>query len=366
MSWVMEINEGEIAILKELESNELDNLKDACKILNSLWNEDFANELNDEYQEYISSVENAKESTDKIISNINSYMGAYKGYIDRTRAYISRHKEKSFIQFYDSAVSEIYDRCFEYRFIYNLRNYSQHIGHPVSEITQSLYGKTKVVLEKDELITNHKSIQKPFKKELEAIRENELDVDKAIRVVRMELLELNQKLFNRELSSKDDHYLIASVTILDFYKKHSKNTGYLVITDSGNIELLRKMNNNADKIALQWSRIPHKLAESIIKGVYLKFKFKGKLVRKSTGFPFQYEQELVLEMPRFETGSKYVKYNNLEWVQIGQATGTAWEDGYERYFAIYIPVGLTMRQYDQRFESFQKEIDIFFRGRTSN
>ncbi|MGF3103679.1 hypothetical protein [Rossellomorea sp. DUT-2] len=358
--WVLEINEGTVTILKEIEKIEGNEINVACEKLNSLWKEiNFMQPITEEFNEYIKCVEDEKGSTNKIIRQLNNYLSAYKGFIDRWRTFLSRNKEKSYGEFFDLALSEIYDRCFEYRFIYNLRNYAQHAGEPVSSISRSFKG-TKIILSKEHFITEHNGMQRSFKKELESMTEKELDVDNAIRVVHQELTELHAKLFNRQLNSLGNDYLMAAVIVLNFYKKYNKNKGEIALTTRKTIESLRELQEGSSHKTVNWSRIPNKLAETIIKGVYIKYKFKGKIVGNSSGFPFMYEQKLAIKMPCFETGSKYVEHNNLTWVQVGESTGTAWQDGYDRYFTIYMPVGLSMKEYNDKFDSFKKEIDEFF------
>ncbi|WP_349288090.1 hypothetical protein, partial [Pseudoalteromonas sp. BZP1] len=193
----MEINDNEFTILKELEQTEENEINVACQKLNSLLKEvNFMQPINEEFKEYIKSVENDKESPSKLVRQINNYLSAYKGFIDHWRTFLSRNKDESYVEFFDLAISEIYDRCFEYRFIYNLRNYAQHNGEPVSNIIRTLNEGTKVILKKDKFIFEHKGMQRPFKRELESITENDLDVDNGIRVLHKEMIELHGKLFN--------------------------------------------------------------------------------------------------------------------------------------------------------------------------
>lgn len=80
------------------------------------------------------------ESMNEILLNINrcflNYLFSVRAFLDHTETKISRlygKQSKSYLLFKD-ACSEEYDKNFSYRFLYKLRNYSQHCGIPIEGI----------------------------------------------------------------------------------------------------------------------------------------------------------------------------------------------------------------------------------------
>ena len=361
MSWVIEIKNRNLEILNQLtEKQKEEILRDSDK-LNSLLKEvNFVEEINDTYKEYLEQLDDKNVSSKKLVRCINNYLSAYKSFIDRWETYLKRNKSESFVRFFKESVSAIYDEYFEYRFLYNLRNYSQHNGTPVSIVSKSLINGIRVALEKEKFINDHTGMQTKFKKELKNISYNDLDVDNAIKIVHKQMLRLHNKLCNRQLNSLDDEYLIASVNVMNFYREHSKNQGELALTDL-DIEEIRRMSVEPGQVSLKLSKIPSLLAKTIISGAFIKFKFKGRNMGSSSGFPIEHIPKTALEIPIFQTGREYVKSRGITWVRIMESTGLEYRDGYDRYFAVYFPQGLSMKEYEAKAEMFNDEMNQLFK-----
>ncbi|MBR7797900.1 hypothetical protein GT022_17865 [Agaribacter marinus] len=62
-------------------------------------------------------------------------------------------------------------------------------------------------------------------------------------------------------------------------------------------------------------------------------------------------------MPSFKIGKKLVYFKGLAWLKVGETSGFDFEDGFDRYFAIYMPKGLMMKEYQEKYQSFKNEID---------
>ncbi len=361
MSWVIENNSGNFEILSQLTEKQKHSLLIDCNKLDSLLKEfNFVEEVNDTYKEYLECLGDKDISTKKLVRYINNYLSSYKGFIDRWETYLKRNKDESFIQFFKEALSAIYEKYFEYRFLYNLRNYAQHSGTPVSKVSNSITDGIRVTLEKGKFIDNHTGMQPKFKKELDTISLDELDVDNTIKVVHKQLLELHNVLCNRELNSLNDEYLIASVNVLNFYREYSKNQGELALTDL-DIEEIRKMSLEPGQITLNLSKIPRLLAKTIISGAYIKFKFKGRNIGPSNGFPIVHIPKTALEISKFQTGREYVKSRGITWIRVVESTGLKYRDGYDRYFSVYFPQGLTMKEYEEKAEMFNGEMEKLFK-----
>lgn len=76
-----------------------------------------------------------------IYRNVNrlflNLLGSARTFLDHTETYLKRKYGKKSIKVagFKRKTNELYDSSFEYRFIYKLRNFAQHCGFPVSEIS---------------------------------------------------------------------------------------------------------------------------------------------------------------------------------------------------------------------------------------
>ena len=68
-------------------------------------------------------------------------------------------------------------------------------------------------------------------------------------------------------------------------------------------------------------KIPYTLARAIVKGAFIKFKFKGRNIGSSNHFPMQYKPKLLIEMPEFKSGNEFVESGGIKWVRVMEATG---------------------------------------------
>jgi hypothetical protein len=79
------------------------------------------------------------ELTPPIRSKFDDLLSAFRRFVDRTPHALSQRygiKSEEFATF-KAATADEFDNEFSYRFIYHLRNYSDHAGSPISRITQT-------------------------------------------------------------------------------------------------------------------------------------------------------------------------------------------------------------------------------------
>ena len=110
---------------------------------------------------------------DEIIFNINRYLNnmlsAFKAYDDHIPAQLNRRfgKNSSQLESFKKERSKIYDSFFEYRFLYKLRNYTQHREFPkyhieykadiTSSSPESSIGSYQFLLDAPTLLNNYDS-----------------------------------------------------------------------------------------------------------------------------------------------------------------------------------------------------------------
>ena len=310
--------------------------------------------LKEEYEEYISTIKDKKSKDTKIIRSINNFCGGYKSFIDRWETYFKRESSQELIDYFKLTVSEIYDRCFEYRFIYNLRNYAQHAGTPVSRITVSLEKESEIMIGKEAFIASHKGMQTKFKKELNRIQIDEINIHSAIMVVYKELQAMHEK-FIKKIIQSTDGVIYSADYVRKFNQKYNKCAGELLIISQKSADEMIEKGLNSETTTFNPYFINHLLALEILKGAMFKFAFKGKCIGERNGFPMMYPTSHVLQMPKFHSGKEYVMYENVQWRRITKQIGLSWKDGYDRLFEAYMPMGLSMKVYNKANDSLKEE-----------
>jgi hypothetical protein len=357
LDWIAEYNNKQLSILKELSDKEEIRIKSATKRLNELLivNDSFSN-LDITFKEYEFCCIFCLDDDKKIVIAINNYLGHYKCFVDGWETYLKRNKNEILLKEYKEALSAIYDQNFEYRFIYNLRNYTQHCGKPISSCSQSVNNEFELIMDRDIFLAEHTGIQGPFKKELQRSGDPKLDVDKAIRRVHELLIELQNKLLT-EMARSDYSFLSAAVQIAKFYNTYNLENGDLYLLNYEEINRIKELNKCQDETELSMFRLPIQLARLVIKGTHIKFEFTGKNIGHSNSFPMLFEPKYKASFLKFKTGKQSVISKGIKWIRVVSSTGWVQNGSYDEYFAVYIPEGLTIDEYSNLAEKFEKEIN---------
>ncbi|MDD3048941.1 MAG: hypothetical protein PHQ89_03060 [Bacilli bacterium] len=124
-----------------------------------------ADTLNYNYNE-ISNICREK-CNNKIIyeAKIEAYLSSTKKFVDTWQKEISNNF-KYLLPYFKEQLAIMYDTYFEYRLIYNLRNFSQHIGDSLSYTVGSLYDDTKIIINRSYILKYPDKLQKQFELEL--------------------------------------------------------------------------------------------------------------------------------------------------------------------------------------------------------
>lgn len=315
-------------------------------------------QLHQEYTEYMSVVESKDSDYIKIIRAINNYLSSYKGFIDKSMASLKRNGPKEMTEYFDKLITEMYDNTFEYRFIYNLRNYSQHVGNPISRINSILGKKKKILINKQNFINSHSGMQNSFKKELHNLMKDELDINNAIMVVQIQLQKVQEKLLNKIIQSKEC-ILKSANYIKVFYEKHSKYRGSLAVTSQKSINSIVEMigKGKNENTTMSPYIIENKLAMKILENSKIIFRLKGRLFGESKGFPILSKVQSILEIPKLYLGSLNVKYDGIMWIKLEEKIFWGNENTYDSVNTIYMPTGLSSQVYKENINSFLEDIE---------
>lgn len=314
--------------------------------------------LKEEYNDYLKVIGDRKSASIKIIRSINNYLSSYKGFLDRWETYFKREGDNELIEYFKKTVSAVYDRSFEYRFIYNLRNFAQHVDSPISNITFSLDKETVIKMNVEVFINSHSGMQSKFKRELLASKLEEIDVNRAIVTVHNELINIHVQLMNKLLDCTEDILSSASY-IVEFYKRHSKYNGDLAIIPQNSVDSIVEISIRPGTANLEQDIVEYNWALVILKSANMKFKFIGKNVGKLNGFPKLIKPDSILEIPKYYTGSKIVEYKGIKWISITKATNLVTKDGYDRLYEVYMPTGLDLAVYQEKINALKEEVETF-------
>jgi hypothetical protein len=350
---VMEFKEA-INILCNITRNEEIIVGNATAILNPIIN------MNVKLKLIINSFEKYDEWAEKDGKNseavflINHFLTDLKTYIDVWETFIKRDM-KDLESFYKSTLNSIYDRNFEYRFLYNLRNFSQHCGSPISNVTKSIHNKRNgVLLSKSFFLKEHKNMQSNFKKELNALDIDDLDVDASIVKVKDLLIELHSKLLHEVIMAIKDDVIVSCSNLLKFYRKYNREGGDLALIKDENVDSFVKSVGNKENITLSFSALPINQVKGFAKGITLPFVLEGKFVGINNNW-FPFNNPITGE---FTNGQVYVQHLGVIWVRVIAEIQFDTKDGNDKLFAVYAINGLDKEIYDEIELDFKQKLNI--------
>ncbi|MEK4693903.1 hypothetical protein MKX31_07530 [Bacillus sp. FSL M8-0063] len=119
----------------------------------------------------------------RIILDINrrvlNYLSTFRTYLDHAEYLLKKEygKDSEQVKKFKEVCSKEYDNYFAYRFLYKLRNYSQHCGMPVGNVSLGQRANDDngidysliVTFDRDELLRSYDSWGNPVKGELEKL-----------------------------------------------------------------------------------------------------------------------------------------------------------------------------------------------------
>lgn len=141
-----EIPDKRFSFVRTLTEQEIESLTNANKILDELTATSPYKQFQDRYNGFFAIIEERNKKTvdgtfvqhelNDVYGKLDDLLSSLKGFEDRTKSLISSRFGKDSVQMnvFKAALSYEFDNSFEYRFSYNLRNYSQHKGSQIGEI----------------------------------------------------------------------------------------------------------------------------------------------------------------------------------------------------------------------------------------
>lgn len=363
MAWVFESIDKIFSNFQEITEEHKEFITEQISVVNKLmkYNELFT-EFQRSYEEYLIAADGTDTSkANDLVRYIKNYLASYKSYLDGMETVLSRTFDRKIYELFKKLQSKAYDSNFDYRFIYNLRNYAQHCGSPISNVKRSITEETIIDLKVTKFLSEHKGMQTKFRKELENVKYDYINVGAAIKSVNNIIIGMQNNIFNSMIDDGTDDVLRSAHTLMEFYNKYSKGKGVLYIASDSDIERLRKLQKDEPtKVNVTLTQIPHQLAKFVLENISIEYIFKGRNAGRSKAFPVMFKANSVIEIPKFLTGEQAVLYKDIKWLRVAESIGFAFKDGYDRYATIYVPNGLSMRSYNKIADRFKdKTRDVF-------
>lgn len=174
------------------------------------------------------------DALEDIVLNINTcimnFLSSFRTFLDHTETKFKRKYGEESIETvrFKKFISNIYDSDFSYRFIYKLRNYTQHCGMPIGDISSHSVGinedtkETKeslhILFNRDELLENYDGWGTFVREELKK-QQPKFDINSHIDKAMKHVEEIKKEIILIELP-----YLLEDVkflvTLLDKIKKN--------------------------------------------------------------------------------------------------------------------------------------------------
>lgn len=147
-----------------------------------------------------------------------NYLSSIFAFLDHTRERLSKDPNEMKLKVFDAARKKYYDNYFSYRFIYSLRNYTQHQTNPIKSLpTEKFIDNNKIIrritigVERDSLIVS-KKFKNNLNEELESLPEY-IDLLPYIFEMTENLKKLNISIIEQELSELHSSYKVINELI---------------------------------------------------------------------------------------------------------------------------------------------------------
>jgi len=135
----------------------------------------------DEYLDVFKEAQDiGKHNLDRAVLDLNrkilNYLCSIRTFLDHNETDVNRSYGKEEVKYFKKICADHYDNSFAYRFLYKLRNYSQHCGMPVGNLVidaekdnKSKSGKKvtiSLVFDRDQLLSRYDEWKASLKKEI--------------------------------------------------------------------------------------------------------------------------------------------------------------------------------------------------------
>lgn len=144
--YFIDTKDGALVFQREATEKEFEELKKHIYKISDMQRDNnrirTVNQKYDEFTKQLASLGQAKSFYDyaEIQSSLSNYLFHFKKYLDNWETHLSRSYGQSSTEYkcFKTAQAFEYDNHIEYRFMYRLRNFDQHCGNIISQISSSI------------------------------------------------------------------------------------------------------------------------------------------------------------------------------------------------------------------------------------
>lgn len=186
---------------RRIDSEELAKINASLQLITEITEGSPYRELDERYKAFKESIvevatalrgqNNSPDDLRRISRTLDDFLSAFRGFDDRTSHNLSKRygdKSEQFLRFKE-ALSHEFDHVFEYRFAWQLRNYGQHAGSPITNLRASARLENNQVISICDPVFDSRKLLESYKKWTAKVRpdleriQGEFSVEETIDVV---------------------------------------------------------------------------------------------------------------------------------------------------------------------------------------
>ncbi|MDZ5784468.1 hypothetical protein [Marinococcus luteus] len=356
MASLVEFEENKISVLRTLSQEEEETILGYIEDVNFIDQiRGFYQHLTVAYNDYL----NWKSERDRFKKEryVINYISAVSEFVEKWEKYSKRKSERNennkLAEHWKERITNLYDNSFEYRFLYNLRNYTQHGGSAITGTNSSVSGDYLYM--KREMFLNDFKVQKVLREDLEAMEDKNIVVNTAIDKVHKELEEFQNAMATKDLEEEDNSgdsqkILLSSIWVLEFYNNNQIGYGKLMLDLNDSQE---KVNQGEESFQFQFREIPYEYAKGLVRSAYIDFYLKGNEFFNSSNIPYE-------DNGKIYQGAKVFKANGVEWEKIKEIVNIE----NNKYCALYVPIVLNKDDKEDLNYQFSNSMERFIQDKS--
>jgi hypothetical protein len=191
-------------------------------------------------------------NVNRIVFNL---LSSFKFFLDGSESYVKRKfgNASSEAKQFTYTTNDVFDKSFAYRFLYKLRNYSQHLGFPIHltpfqavknrNSPESMVGDVKMIVDREKLIQEKDLLGRIVYNDLASLTDD-IDVKPLIFELAKDVLAMEQLIFRLHSATLEN-----SIAYIDSLAGGFK-------TGSNQLVIMCEMEEDAEQYRLKYLNLP--------------------------------------------------------------------------------------------------------------
>lgn len=202
----------------------------------------------------INKVNNSQDfiNTNRVIFNL---LASFRFFIDNSESHIKRHfgKKGKEAKDFKTLTSSFYDKYFSYRFLYKLRNFSQHLGFPIKMMPfkaienninpEKMIGSFALIVSRENLLEEKDLLNSKLKDDLNGMTED-IDVIPLIKQLGKMIQKIEKFIYSLHQEKLED-----SIENLKLFAGKYK-------TDNNEISIISNLLKDENKLTIETLTLP--------------------------------------------------------------------------------------------------------------